>query len=94
MLPSGNNASHQLAEYFGNILWNSNIRNKKKQCSNPTEYFMNEGNKILRDELGLKNTNYASPHGLSNNMNKTTCYDMAIITINTLKNDVCQKVGS
>ena len=24
MLPSGNDASHQLAEYFGKLLWNHN----------------------------------------------------------------------
>ena len=40
---------------------------------------MAEGNKILREDMGLRNTNYASPHGLSNNMNKTTCFEMAII---------------
>ena len=50
---------------------------------------MSEGNKLLREDFGLKNTYYASPHGLSNNMNKTTCFDMAIITINLLKNKVC-----
>jgi D-alanyl-D-alanine carboxypeptidase len=94
MLPSGNDASHQLAEYFGNVLWGANIRNKRKPCSSPVEYFLQEGNKMLRDELGLKNTHYASPHGLSNNMNKTTCYDMAIITINTLKSNACRKVAA
>ena len=50
---------------------------------------MSEGNKILKDDFGLKNTYYASPHGLSNSMNKTTCFEMGIITINTLKNKVC-----
>lgn len=44
-----------------------------------------EGNKLLKDDFGLKNTYYASPHGLSNNINKTTCFDMAIVTLNSLR---------
>jgi len=75
------------------MLWNDNQKIKKKECKAPVEYFMQEGNKILREELGIKNTNYASPHGLSNTMNKTTCYDMAIVTINTMKNNVCKKIA-
>ena len=72
------------------MLWNAKQTGaKKKNCSQPVEYFMSEGNKLLKEDFGLKNTYYASPHGLSNNMNKTTCFDMAIITINLLKNKVC-----
>lgn len=94
MLPSGNDASHQLAEYFGKLLWNTNNRLKKKECKAPAEYFMIEGNKILKEELGLKNTSYASPHGLNNTMNKTTCFDMAVVTINTMKNLICRKIAT
>jgi len=54
---------------------------------------MSEGNKILREDFGLKNTYYASPHGLSNNMNKTTCFEMAIISINMLKNPVSSLIN-
>ena len=46
---------------------------------------MSEGNRLLKADFGLKNTYYASPHGLSCNMNKTTCVDMAIVLINVLK---------
>ena len=56
------------------------------------DYFLQEGNKLLRDNLGLKNTYYGSPHGLSNNLNKTTCQDMGIITINCLKIKLIKKV--
>ena len=57
------------------------------------DYFLSEANKILREDLGLKNTYYANPHGLSNNLNKTSCFDMAIVSINMLKNKVNQLIN-
>ena len=72
------------------------VRNKNKECAAPVDYFLSEGTRLLKENFGIKNTYYASPHGLSNVQNKTTCYDMAIITINTLKikinRDVCQQL--
>ncbi len=70
---------------------------KKKRngkCPNPLEYFLSEGNKLLKDDFNLKHTYYASPHGLSNAMNKTTCYDMSIITLNALKDKMYQDIIS
>ena len=67
-----------------------------EECAAPVDYFLSEGTRLLKENFGIKNTYYASPHGLSNVQNKTTCYDMAIITINTLKikinRDVCQQL--
>ena len=95
-LPSGNDASYQLAEYFGHMLYDLKQKEKKKypakKCMAPVDYFMQIGNGILKDQLGLKNTYYASPHGLSNNLNKTTAYDMSIILMNGMKDPLLQKV--
>ena len=86
IIPSGNDASHLLAYHFGNIIFKSKEQNRQKVCSSPVDYFLQEGNRLLKEQLGLdKNTYFASPHGLSNNLNKTTCFDMGVITINCFK---------
>ena len=41
--------------------------------------FLNEMNKYAK-ELDLKNTNFANPHGLANNLNKSSSYDLGKLT--------------
>jgi len=37
-------------------------------------------------KIGLKNTHFANPTGLSNSKNYSTAYDMALLTAHCLKN--------
>ena len=43
-------------------------------------------------ELGLKNTNFVTPHGLDNENHYTTAYELAILTDYALDNDMFRKV--
>lgn len=97
MLPSGNDAAYALAEYFG-ILVNS----KKKQqtaplCQNshfnnsPIKFFLKEMN-FQAQKLKLDNTNYDSPHGLSNKCNYTSAIDQAILVSECMKIEYFRRV--
>ncbi|MCR5607903.1 MAG: D-alanyl-D-alanine carboxypeptidase [Lachnospiraceae bacterium] len=43
-------------------------------------------------ELGCKNTHFVNPHGLQNKNHYTTCYDMALISREALKNEEFRKI--
>ena len=43
-------------------------------------------------ELGLKNTNFVTPHGLDNDEHYTTAYELAVLTNYALKNDTFSKI--
>ena len=46
-------------------------------------------------EIGLKNSNFVTPHGLDNDDHYTTAYDMAILTNYALRNEIfCKIVGT
>ena len=45
-------------------------------------------------ELGLKNTNFVTPHGLDDDNHYTTAYELAILTNYALKNEIFQKIVS
>ena len=49
-----------------------------EKISGSVDAFVNLMNKRVK-ELGLKNTNFANPHGLDNENHYSTAYDMAII---------------
>ena len=50
--------------------------NQRRMASDqPIKYFLQEMNRYAR-ALGLENTNYANPHGLSHKNNKSTVYDI------------------
>ncbi len=55
--------------------------------------FLSEMNKLAK-ELDLKNTNFANPHGLANNFNKSTCWDLARLTYYALKSEEFRRVVS
>ncbi len=42
--------------------------------------------------LGSLNTNFVNPHGLHDDNHYTTCYDMALITREAMKNDTFRKI--
>ena len=127
MLPSGNDAAHCLAEYFGNLLLEKHTKptistffmsekGKHLNCnqtvfhkayspldeetngkpmsppvvnsifkSNPWVFrFIQEMNKNAK-KIGMQNTNFDSPHGLSNKINLSTAYDMALLWMECVK---------
>lgn len=43
-------------------------------------------------ELGLKNTNFVTPHGLDDKNHYTTAYDLALLTDYALKNDTFKNI--
>jgi D-alanyl-D-alanine carboxypeptidase len=69
MLPSGNDAAWALAEYFSNELENSD----------GVKPFLSEMN-ALAQELGLMNTYYQNPHGLSYQRNLSTAREVCRLT--------------
>ena len=44
------------------------------------------------EELGLKNTNFVTPHGLDSEEHYTTAYELAILTDFALKNDIFKEI--
>jgi len=70
MLPSGNDAANELAYWMGAYLVGG------KDLKAHFRAFISEMNKnaII---LGLKNTKFANPHGLPNNLSKSTANDVA-----------------
>lgn len=53
--------------------------------------FLNEMN-VISKSLGLKESNWASPHGLSNWNNKTTALEMAKLSFYSLKNPLFREI--
>ena len=72
MLPSGNDAAFALAEYFGKLVG----------CS--FECFIDLMNKESR-EIGLLNTWYGNPHGLTAKKNLSSARDVCVLASLALK---------
>lgn len=53
----------------------------------PIRYFLKEMNTTAY-KLGMMNTVFDCPHGLSNNFNVSTALDMAILSFQCMQNDV------
>lgn len=78
MLRSGNDAAVVIAKYVGET----------------EERFVEMMNKKAQ-EIGMKNTIYNNPHGLDENtQNKSTAYDMALLSSYAIKNDIYKKIVS
>lgn len=45
-------------------------------------------------EIGMENTNFVTPSGLDDENHYTTCYDMALLTAEALKNEAFKKICS
>lgn len=45
-------------------------------------------------EIGMENTNFVTPSGLDEENHYTTCYDMALLTAEALKNETFKKICS
>lgn len=42
--------------------------------------------------IGMKNSSFSNPHGLSNNFNKSTCYDMAKLSVVAMRNPIIREI--
>ncbi|TNV81785.1 hypothetical protein FGO68_gene11227 [Halteria grandinella] len=77
MLPSGNDAAYALAEHFGTLLSHSipPKANQYEQTTSVIRYFIKEMNyNAMR--LKMSQTQFDSPHGLSNKYNYSTAKDI------------------
>jgi serine-type D-Ala-D-Ala carboxypeptidase (penicillin-binding protein 5/6) len=71
MLPSGNDAAYTLADFCGSKMLRDPKINKKKSNIGNVEYFVKQMNGFSRT-LGMKNTKFLNPHGLSHLGNQST----------------------
>jgi D-alanyl-D-alanine carboxypeptidase (penicillin-binding protein 5/6) len=70
MLPSGNDASVALAEHFG-----ARLAGKGSGTEDPLSMFVAEMNETAQ-ELGMKDTTYKNPHGLTAKGHQSTAKDL------------------
>ena len=92
MLPSGNDAAFTLAEHFGQILMDNKIGSSSLKGFGgspfnqyPTvKHFLRQMN-LNAQALGMNDTFYDSPHGLRNERNFSTAYDVAILVEKCMK---------
>ena len=89
MLPSGNDAAHALAEFFGNLLIGRNTLRKFETWERRMEEAMFTFLGVMNTNakrFKMKSTFYANPHGLVNNRNKSTCHDLALLCMEAMEN--------
>lgn len=102
MLPSGNDAATALAEFFGPYAFREQLARRKpayvseclSECKNPIKCFVSEMN-ARAVQLNLKNTHFYNPHGFSmHTVNKSTAYDVALLSHYAIAEPLVQKVIS
>jgi len=101
MLPSGNDAAFTVAEYFSNVIFKAKyekmpIKAQEKIRSyayarHPIRFFLHEMNCLARD-MGMKDSYFDSPHGLSNRWNVSSVADMAKLTYACMKIPMFRKI--
>ena len=62
-------------------------------CAGTVDAFVRQMNDTAQ-ELGLRNTRYANPHGLDDEAHYSTAHDLAVLTAHALKNDTFRSVVS
>lgn len=82
MLPSGNDAALALAEAIGSSCFGKEV-----------EYFVHCMN-IMGQRLGLRNTRFCNPHGMSTSKNMSTAADLACLAAYAMKNRLFKKIVS
>jgi D-alanyl-D-alanine carboxypeptidase len=78
LINSGNDAGVAIAEHMDGTV----------------EQFSKRMNRFLKQEVGLKDTNFVNPHGLFHEDHYTTAYDLAILTSYSLKNETFKEIFS
>lgn len=61
--------------------------------SGSVEAFANDMNDRA-EKLGLKDTHFVNPHGLSHEEHYTTAYDLALLSAEALKNDTVRRIAA
>lgn len=92
LLPSGNDAAYALAEYFGLVLLELGLKSQYKMVD-PVQVFIFEMNKNAK-ALGMTESNFASPHGLSNCFNKSSVVDLAKLGIAAIQDKAFMEIVS
>jgi serine-type D-Ala-D-Ala carboxypeptidase (penicillin-binding protein 5/6) len=90
LLPSGNDAAVAFAEHFGGRMA---AHNGRTDDSDPLPRFVAEMNRVA-DELHLKETHFANPHGLPASEHHTSARDLARLTALALADPVLARVVS
>lgn len=76
MLPSGNDAAYTLADHCGAVLLQAIKKPNKQIPYTKIEFFVRHMN-IWGKRLGLKNSKFLNPHGLSHFANQSTASDIS-----------------
>lgn len=84
MLPSGNDAAMCLGEYFGRFL--ALEYGDDYNCEDPLKYFVKEMN-LTAHNLGLNNTHYTNPHGMSKPKNFSSVKDICQLAAIAMKDE-------
>ncbi|XZE53823.1 serine hydrolase [Planctomycetaceae bacterium SH139] len=79
LLPSGNDAAVALAEHFGEHLLASPEYSALPDISDPFDRFIAEMNRTA-SRLGLAETTYRNPHGMTDSEHLTTANELAQLT--------------
>ena len=100
MLPSGNDAAMVLAENFSDRILKRADRSVSNQdaanqpirapnCNYGT--FLKFMNKTAR-RVGMKNSNYANPHGLADKANHSSALELAFLANYCMKNETFRQI--
>ena len=94
MLPSGNDAALALAQYFGKLIFFNGqivLDASKDKDIDFVSCFVSQMN-INASILGLTNTHFNNPHGLSDENNKSTAVDIALLSSYVMKEPIFRQV--
>ena len=86
MLPSGNDASVAFAEHFGALI-------RPDEDGTSYDRFIAEMN-AEAERLGMKNTGYKNPHGLTAKGHVTTAWDMTLLAREAMKHPLLREIVS
>ena len=90
LIPSGNDASHCVASFLGEILETSG-KKLQSQDRSPIQYFISEMN-LNATKLNMKSTNYANTTGLANPYNKSTAYDIGLLALSAIRDPIIKDI--
>ena len=88
MLPSGNDAAVALAEFFG-----KKLLKKKSTAKTPMKAFVREMN-FTAKSIGMEDTFYSNPHGMSTTKNKSNIVDIVKLAIRGMENPLFRRIVS
>ncbi|MBU6172771.1 MAG: serine hydrolase, partial [Planctomycetes bacterium] len=88
MLPSGNDASVAFAEHFG-----ERLKEPGGASNDPLAMFVETMNAEAK-RMGMLDTVFRNPHGLTHPEHKSTCIDLAILARHVLSSPLLQNIVS